>query len=56
MFKQKRTYIILAAIAVVIFLILKRAHKDASREEVTTNVREYINKPFTNVSIPPVVL
>ena len=53
MFKQKRTYIILAAITVVIFLILKRAHKDASREEVTTNVREHINKPFANVSITP---
>jgi len=52
MFKKKRTYIILAAIAVVIFLILKRAHKDVPREEVTTNLREYIDQPFANVSIP----
>jgi hypothetical protein len=37
MFKKKRTYIILAAIAVVIFLILKRADNDVSREEITTN-------------------
>ena len=36
MFKKKRTYIILAAIAVVVFLILNRAHKDVSREVVTT--------------------
>jgi hypothetical protein len=52
MFKKKRTYIILAAITVVVFLILNRAHKDVSREVVTTEIREYIDKPFANVSIP----
>jgi len=52
MFKKKRTYIILAAIAVVLFLILKRAGNDVSSEEITTNVRAYIDKPFANVSIP----
>lgn len=52
MFKKKRTYIILAAIAVILFLILKRAGNDVSSEEITTSVRAYIDKPFANVSIP----